>query len=95
MLNFTNAENPLGRQSESFEEFWESLNKFKEEEGTSGEAHVQRSRVEAPRSPPTPIHQASGKQLQRAKHFVKARSSASTRGKGKGKAPSKTQVQAK
>ena len=38
MLGFTNAESPLGCRSESFEEFPESLNKFMEEEGTSGEA---------------------------------------------------------
>ena len=72
MLDFTNAESPLGRQSESLEEFWESLNKFKEEEGTSGEACVQSSRVEGPRAPPTPIPQAPEKQPQLAKQFVKA-----------------------
>ena len=71
-LDFTNAESLLGRQSESFEEFWESLNKFKEVEGTSGEACAQSSRVEAPRAPPAPIPQASGKQPQQAKQFVKA-----------------------
>ena len=59
MLDFTNAESPSGRQSESFEEFWKSLNKFKEEIGTCCAACVQSSRVEAPRAPPLPISQAS------------------------------------
>ena len=72
MFIFTHAESPLGCQSESFEEFWESLSMFKEEEGTSGEACLQRSRVEAPHAPPPPIIQASRKQPQRAKPFVKA-----------------------
>ena len=72
MLDFTNAESPLGRQSELFEELWESLNKFKEDEGTFGEVCVQSSRVEAPRAPPPPNPQALGKQPQRAKQFVKA-----------------------
>ena len=72
MLDFTNAESPLGRQSESFEEFRESLNKFKEEEGTSSEACMQGSWVEAPLAPPPPIPQASGRQPQRAKQFVNA-----------------------
>ena len=67
MVDCINAESPMGRQSESLEEFWESLNKFKEEEDTSGEACVQGSRVEAPRAPPQPIPQASGKQPQRTK----------------------------
>ena len=72
MLDPNNAESPLGHQSESFEEFWESLNKFKEEESTSGEASVQGSRVGAPHASPPPIPQASGKQPQRAKRFLKA-----------------------
>ena len=72
MLHFTNAKSPLGRQSASLEEFWETLNKFKEEEGTSGEACVQSSRVEAPCAPPAPMPQASGKQHQQTKQFRKA-----------------------
>ena len=48
MVDFNNAESSLGRQSELLEEFLESLNKVKEEEGTCGEARVQGPRVEAP-----------------------------------------------
>ena len=68
MLQLTSAESPFGRQSELLKEFWESLNKFKKEEGTSGEACVQNSRVE----PPPPIPQGSGKKPQREKQLVKA-----------------------
>ena len=85
MFDFTTAESPLGRRSESFEEFWESLNKFKEGEGTSGEACVQSSGVEAPRAPPPPIPQASGKQAQRAKQFVKAVQAQAQEAKSKAK----------
>ena len=67
MLDFTSAESPLGRHNESFEEFWESLNKHKVEEGTSCEACI-----EGLRAPPPPIPQSVGKQPQRAKQFVKA-----------------------
>ena len=81
MFDFTNAESPLGRQSEAFEDFSESLNKFKEEEGTSSEACVQSSRVEAPRAPPPPMSQAP----QRAKQFVKAVQAQAVEAKPKGK----------
>ena len=72
MLDLTNVESPLDYQSKSFEYCWHRLNKFKEEEGSSDEACVQIFRVEAPRAPPPPICQASGKRPQRAKQFVKA-----------------------
>ena len=89
-LDFTTAESPLGRQSESFKEFWESLKRFKEEESTSGEACVQSSRVEAPRAPtPPPIPQASGKQPQRARQFVKAVQAQAQEAKPKAKQASK------